>query len=227
MNQYDAFRERLKRGAILADGAMGTMLHDQGNPIDACFDSFTVMKPAVVFDVHRAYVQAGAEIIETNTFGANRFRLADHGLSDQVAEFNAAGVKLVQQAIESAFKEQVFVAGAVGPLGVRLAPYGRVRAEQAYEAFHEQITALIAAGVDLLMMETFSDLHELREAIQAARDTSTEVPIVTQLTFTRDDRTLLGDTPEQVAAFLAEQAVDVIGINCSNGPSQICLLYTS
>ncbi len=214
------FRERLEQGVILGDGAMGTLLHAKGVPIDACFDELNLSNPALVSEIHRAYLAAGAQMIETNTFGANRFKLAEHGLERKVAEINRVGVTLARQAIEVASRPSAYVAASVGPLGVRLAPFGRVSAQQAYDAFHEQIDALCEAGADLLILETFSDLFEIREAARAAHDVC-GLPVIAQITFTRDDRTVLGDTPAQVAAELAKLDVDVIGVNCSNGPAQI------
>jgi homocysteine S-methyltransferase len=214
------FRERLAQGIVLADGAMGTMLHASGVRLGTCFDDLNLSGPAAVFQVHRAYLEAGAEVIETNTFGANRYKLAEHGLQDRVAAINTAGVALARQAAQTSFKSNVYVAGSVGPLGVRLAPFGRVSPQQAHEAFREQIAVLCEAGADLLILETFSDLHELLEAVRAARDTCT-LPIVAQMTFTRDDRTLLGDTPAQVGRALVETGAEVVGVNCSNGPAQI------
>lgn len=214
------FRERLAQGVMLADGAMGTLLHARGVPIDACFDELNLSRPELVLAIHRDYLAAGAEILETNTFGANHFKLAEHGLESRVAEINRAGVMLARQAIEAAGKLDAYVAGSVGPLGVRLAPVGRVTAQQAYEAFREQIAALYAAGADLLILETFSDLNEIREAARAAREVC-DLPVIAQVTFTRDDRTLLGSTPVQAAQALAALGVEVIGANCSNGPAQI------
>jgi methionine synthase I (cobalamin-dependent)/5,10-methylenetetrahydrofolate reductase len=204
---------------ILADGAMGTMLHTLGVPFDACFDELNLTQPDAVLQVHQAYVDAGAQIIETNTFGANRYKLAAHGLADRVSSINAAAVSLAHQAA-SGDGRGVMVAGSLGPLGVRLAPFGRVKPEQAYVAYREQIEALLDAGCDLIMIETQNDLFEVREAVRAAKDLS-EVPVVASVTFTRDDRTLLGDPPGRAARFLAESGVDVVGANCSSGPAQL------
>ena len=208
------------RSPILGDGAMGTMLNARGLGFEQCFDAVNLSNPALVGEIHRAYIEAGAQIIQTNTFGANRYKLAAHGLEDQVAEINQRGVELARRVVLATFKE-VLVAGDVGPLGVRLAPYGRVQPEQARQAFHEQIAALAQAGVDLLILETFSDLNEINEAIAAARQVAAHLPIVASMTFTRDDLTLLGDSPIQVARALSEAGVEVIGVNCSGGPAQI------
>ena len=177
--------------------------------------------------MHREYIEAGAQLILTNTFGANRYKLTRHGLEDKVAEINKAGVELAKRVVAASFKD-VFVAGDVGPLGVRIAPYGRVSLEGARAAFAEQITALAEAGADLIVIETISDLYEIKEAVRAAREVAEklgiELPVVSSMTFTRDDVTLLGDTPAKVARILAEVGTDVIGVNCSGGPSQLLRL---
>ena len=205
--------------ALLADGAMGTVLHGRGIGFDQCFDELNLTNPAAVAEVHREYIEAGAEMILTNTFGANRYKLTKHGLEDKVAEINKAGVELAKRVVAASFKD-VFVAGDVGPLGVRIAPYGRVSLEEARAAFAEQISALAEVGADLIVIETVSDLYEIREAVRATRDVC-ELPVVASVTFTRDDRTLLGDNPVKVARTLAEEGADVIGVNCSGGPSQL------
>ncbi len=209
----------LSKGPILADGAMGTMLHTRGVSFETCFDELNLTQPTLVADIHRAYIDAGAQLIETNTFGGNRFKLAGHGLETKLVEINRAAVDLARRAVEASFKP-VLIAGSIGPLGVRLAPFGRVQPEQAFNAFVEQIRSLLDAGVDLLMIETQNDLYEVREAIRAARSLS-DIPIVATLTFTRDDRTLLGDTPRRAAQLLVEHGADIIGANCSSGPAQL------
>ena len=206
-------------GAILADGAMGTLLHSKGISFDASFDELNLTQPALVAEIHRDYINAGAQIIETNTFGANRYKLSTHGLEDKVAEINQAAVQLAKRAVEASFKD-VLIAGSVGPLGVRLAPFGRVQPAQAFNAYKEQIEALAGAGCDLLMIETQTDLYEVAEAVRAARSIC-QLPIVATLTFTRDDRTLLGDTPQHVARTLSDIGVEIIGANCSSGPAQL------
>ena len=210
---------RLSTETLLADGAMGTMLHARGVGFDKCFDELNLTHPFAVADIHRAYIEAGAQLIITNTFGANRFKLAKHGLEDKVVEINRAAVDLAKRVVSASFRD-VLVAGDVGPLGVRIAPFGRVQPEQARAAFAEQIGALAEAGADLIVIETFSDLYEIREAIAAARE-SCNLPIVASVTFTRDDRTVLGDNPTKVARTLKDAGVDVIGVNCSGGPAQL------
>ena len=204
---------------LLGDGATGTMLNARGVGFKQCFDELNLTQPALVAEIHRAYIDAGAQIIATNTFGANRYRLASHGLEEKVAQINRAAVELARRTVMASFKD-VMIAGNVGPLGVRLAPFGRVQPEQARTVFAEQIAALAEVGVDLLILETFSDLYEIQEAVAAAREVG-DLPVVASMTFTRDDRTLLGDDPGKVARTLSATGADVIGVNCSGGPAQI------
>jgi homocysteine S-methyltransferase len=219
--------EILSEKTLLADGAMGTMLHARGMSFSACFDELNLTHPAAVADIHRQYIEAGAQLILTNTFGANRFKLSKHGLHDKTAEINRAGVDLARRTVAASFKENVLVAGDVGPLGVRIAPYGRIKTEEARAAFAEQIQALADAGADLIVIETMSDLYEIQEAILAAKSVGAglaparELPVIASVTFTRDDRTLLGDSPSQAAQKIHEAGADVIGVNCSGGPSQL------
>src|SRR5512135_936520 len=211
--------ERLSTEVLLADGAMGTMLHSHGIGFDKCFDELNLSNPGAVADVHRAYIEAGAQLILTNTFGSNRFKLGKHGLENQVDEINRRGVDLARRTVSAAYKD-VLVAGDIGPLGVRIAPFGRVQPEQARAAFAEQVAALCGAGADLIVLETMSDLFEILEAVRAAKEVCT-LPLVASVTFTRDDRTLLGDDPQKVARELNKAGADVIGVNCSGGPAQL------
>ena len=214
-----AFLDRLAYGPILCDGAMGTQLYAHGASFESCFESLNLTRPELVSDIHRAYLAAGADIIETNTFGANRFKLAEHNLADQVAEINAAGVQLARQAVESAGRT-AFVAGSIGPLGVRLAPTGPLTPEEARTAFREQVAALCQAGADALILETFGDLAEIQEAIRVAQAVC-DLPLIAQMTFTIDGRTPSGHTPEAVALALSELGVAVVGANCSVGPARV------
>src|SRR3990170_1416759 len=214
--------ESLSGMTLLADGAMGTMLHARGVGFDKCFDELNLTNPAAVADIHREYIEAGAQIILTNTFGANRFKLSKHGLEENGAQINKAGVELARRAAAATFKE-VLIAGDVGPLGVRIAPYGRVQPEAARAVFAEQVEALCSAGADLIVIETISDLYEIQEAIKAARSVC-NLHLVASVTYTRDDRTLLGDDPAKVASTLKSAGVDVIGVNCSGGPAQLLRL---
>ncbi len=214
------FLDRLKRGPILCDGAMGTQIHARGISFEHCFDELNLSQPEVILDVHRAYVEAGAEIIETNTFGANRFRLIEHELENKLVEINQAGVRLARKAADES-RRKIYVAGSIGPLGVRLAPLGRVSAIEAYEAFKEQVAALVAEGVDVLIFETFSDLGEIAQALKAAKEVAPQAALIAQMTFTEDACTPLGDAPELVAQTLIELGANVIGANCSVGPARL------
>lgn len=217
----DLFWSLMKSGKpILSDGAMGSVLHARGVSFDECFDALNISNPALVAEVHREYIDAGSRMIQTNTFGANRFKLARHGLEKNLEQINIAGVEIARRAAQSAGKP-VLVAGDVGPLGVRLAPFGRVKPEQAQQAFAEQISCLVKAGVDLLIIETMSDLLEINQAVQAARDIAPGLPVIASMTFTRDDRTLLGDSPAMVARSIQKSGADLIGVNCSGGPHQV------
>jgi methionine synthase I (cobalamin-dependent)/5,10-methylenetetrahydrofolate reductase len=209
---------------LLTDGAMGTFLHAHGVEHTHCFDELNLTDPARVADVHRQYIDAGAQIILTNTFGANRYKLSKNGLDDKLIEINRAAVELAKRVVSASFKD-VLVAGDVGPLGVRIAPYGRVQADEARDAFAQQIEVLVDSGVDLIVIETMTDVFETVEAIHAAKFVGAQhaapVPIVATMTFTRDDRTLLGDDPAKVSRALHEAGADVIGVNCSGGPAQL------
>ena len=214
--------ERLSSEVILADGAMGTMLHSRGVGFEKCFDELNLTNPSAVADVHREYIEAGAQMILTNTFGANRFKLSLHGLDGKTVEINKAGVELAKRIVAASYKD-VLVAGDVGPLGVRIAPFGRVQPEQARAAFAEQIEALCEAGADLIVIETMSDLYEIQAAVKAQKQVCS-LPVVASVTYTRDDRTLLGDDPMKVARTLNDAGADVIGVNCSGGPAQLLRL---
>ena len=211
----DELRRLLSRGPLLSDGGMGTSLIDRGAAVDSCFEALNVSAPALVESVHRGFVQAGAQLVITNTFGGNRFRLEGHGFADRVASYNHAAVVIARRA------GAAHVAGSMGPLGVRLAPYGRVSPGEALDAYREQALALADAGVDLLLIETQTDLREMEQALAAARDVAPEIAVVVSATYTKDDRTLLGSTPEQVASGLVELGADAIGVNCGEGPAQV------
>jgi len=210
-----AFRERLTRGTLLGDGGLGTSLVAAGVPLDSFFDELNLSNPAVVEQAHRSFVFAGADFVETNTFGANRYKLTAHGLEERIRELIVAAVGIARRA-------GVYVAGSMGPLGVRFAPYGRVRPADARDAFAEQAGLLAEAGADFLIVETHADLAEAEEAVRAALETG--LPVVATMSFTRDDRTLLGSTPEECAAHLATLGVDALGVNCSEGPEQVLRL---
>jgi len=208
--------ERLAERPLLADGAMGTMLYARGFDFDECYDALNLSHPEVVLDIHRQYAAAGADVLETNTFGANALRLAEWNLEGSVEEIAARGVELARQAARDV-RPDIYIAGAVGPLGTNVAPLGSVSRDEAYRIFYEQIAALAEAGADLLILETFSDLAEIEEALRAAQD-ACDLPVIAQMTFNRDQRTVLGVTPQQAAHVLAKWRPALIGANCSTGP---------
>src|SRR5919197_4840912 len=209
-----AFSERLADGALLCDGAMGTVLYARGVPLDACFDVLNLNNPRVVQGVHADYIAAGADAIETNTFGANRFKLAVHGLESHVREINRRGARLARDVRESAGRD-VWVLGSMGPLGKYLEPIGTVTADEAREAFHEQAEALLEGGVDAFVVETFSDLAEMALAVEAIRAV-TDLPVIAQMAFTDEGVTFMGRPPAQVARTLR-----ALGANCSVGSSTL------
>src|SRR3954451_2915161 len=200
---------------LIADGGMGTSLIDTGVALDACMEALNEEEPDRVTSIHAAFVVAGSQLVLTNTFGANRYRLERHGLADRVAAICAAGVARAREA------KAELVGGSIGPLGVRLQPYGRVDPAEAFGAYREQAAALADGGADVLVIETQTDLRELEQAVTAARAAAPGVALLASATFTRDDRTLLGDTPEMVATRLLELEVDALGVNCGEGPAQM------
>lgn len=210
------FLDRLERGPVLADGAMGSQLYARGISYERCFDELNLTDPALIQRIHRDYIRAGAELIETNTYGANRFKLAQFGLEDRVRDINFRAVKLAREAREEV-GDPVFLAGAIGPLGLPLTSAGAPLHPEAGDAFREQTEALLEAGADVIVLETFSDLMELREAIVAVQ-ASCDLPIVAQVSLTDDGRLLTGETPADVARLLASFQVDVMGVNCGVGP---------
>jgi homocysteine S-methyltransferase len=207
---------------VLFDGAMGTMLYAKGVFINQCYDELALRAPELVRDVHRAYVAAGAEVLETNTFGANRAKLATYGLEAQVGPINRRAAELAREAAADApGGRAVLVAGAVGPLGVRIEPYGPTSRDEARAMFAEQMTALREGGADLFVLETFGDLLELEQALRAAREVDPSVPVVAMTTVGVDLRTPFGAAPADVARALDAWGADVIGLNCSVGPQTI------
>src|SRR5580698_9918129 len=209
------FREQLSRRVVVADGAMGTMLYSRGVFINRCFDELNLSSPDLVHQIHQEYVKAGSEIIETNTYGASRLRLGAFGLGERVRDINHAGVRIAREAA----KEQAWVAGAVGPLGVRIEPLGPTSFAEARAAFREQTDALVEAGVDLLILETFANLDELREAAAAARESAgKDLVIVAQVTIDDFGHLPGGTDTETFTREMDAMPVDVIGLNCSVGP---------
>jgi methionine synthase I (cobalamin-dependent)/5,10-methylenetetrahydrofolate reductase len=209
---------------VLADGAMGTMLYARGVFISRCYDELVLSAPEMVRGVHDSYLQAGAQIIETNSFGANRFRLERYGMADQVREMNAAAVRLAREAVDFHAEKQgtaAFVAGAVGPLGVRLEPLGKIGLDEARAAFAEQMAALVEAGAQLLLIETMPSLAEAREALFAAREVAPNVPRIAMVTVDDDGNCLDGASAEMAASRLTEWGAHAVGCNCSTGPATV------
>ena len=211
------FREILESdGVFVFDGAVGTMLYDKGVYINRSYDELNLTSPDLVREVHAEYVKAGADIIETNTFGATRHRLQAYGLESKLHEINVAGAKLAREAAG----ENAFVAGAIGPLDLRIEPYGPTSFDEAKAMFKEQISALLEGGVDLFVLETFSDLSEINQAIKAVKELS-DLPIVAQMTIQTDGNTIFGASAEVITQRLDEYGADVIGLNCGVGPTHV------
>lgn len=208
------FLEHLSDRVVLFDGAMGTRLYELGVFLNRCFDELNLSNAALIETVHRSYVSAGADVVETNTFGANRLKLEKHGLGDQVRAINREGAAIARRAAG----EGVFVAGAVGPLGVRIEPWGPTSVEEATALFAEQAAGMVEGGVDLFSVETFYDLAEIEAAVQGIRKVS-QLPIVAQMTLEDDGSSLEGVAPEIFGPRLAALAVHAVGVNCSVGPA--------
>jgi homocysteine S-methyltransferase len=212
----EPFLERIDKRPVVCDGAMGTMLYSKGISLNRCYDELNAAMPQLVKEVHLAYVKAGAEVIETNTFGANKFRLQKFGLGEKVRELNLAGARLAREVAG----DELYVAGAVGPLGIRLEPLGLTSLEEARGAFREQIAALVEGGVDLIIAETMMDLHEAHQALRAAREVG-QFPVIVQMTVQAEGSTPTGTLPEDFARALDEWGADLIGVNCSVGPAAV------
>jgi homocysteine S-methyltransferase len=212
----NAFLTTLDERPLLCDGAMGTLLHERGVPADACLEAVSLEEPSLLLQVHSDYIEAGADVIETNTFGANSVRLGRFGLAERLQEINRRAVDIARQA-QAHTARPVFIAGAIGPLDVGLPGGESVTLKKAHLVFHEQAEALIDAGVDLIAIETFPTLAEAKEALRAVRECG-DLPVVVQLTFQRDGRTWAGEEPGEVALVLRDLGASVIGVNCVPGP---------
>src|SRR5579862_7841527 len=212
-NQMQSFLEALDDRVLVCDGAMGTMLYAKGIFINKSFDALNLSVPELVTEVHREYVRAGADIVETNTFGANRIKLESFGIADKLHAINAEGAKLARTATNG----RAYVAGSIGPLGIRIEPWGKTGVDQARDYFQEQAQALSDGGVDLFILETFRDLNEIGAAIEAVRSVSA-LPILAQMTTEEDGNTLDGTPPERFAPELERRGATIIGVNCAVGP---------
>ena len=209
-----SFLDALGERVLVCDGAMGTMLYARGVFINRSFDALNLAQPDLVGEVHREYLRAGADVIESNTFGANRVKLAAFGLSDRLHEINVTGAQIAR----GAARERAWVAGAIGPLGIRIEPFGRTGVDEAESYFKEQAAALLEGGVDLFILETFRDVNEIGAAIAAVRSL-TDLPIVAQMTTEEDGNSLDGTPPEEFGPALDARGATVIGVNCSVGPA--------
>lgn len=207
------FQEYINENLVLLDGAMGSLIYEKGVFIDKCYDELNMSRPELIRSIHEEYIRAGAKVIETNTYGANRFKLKSHNLQDQIEEINSKGVELAREASG----ENVYVAGSMGPLGEELQPLGEIALEQVYDAYKEQAEYLNNAGVDLFIIETIQDIREMEQAILAIRSVS-ELPVVAMMTVGEDGKTRYGLDLEDITGKLLKSEASVIGLNCTVGP---------
>src|SRR5437660_4068671 len=208
------FLDALSDRVLVCDGAMGTMLYAKGIFINKSFDALNITQPDLVAEVHQEYVRSGADIIETNTFGGNRVKLGAFGLADKLHAINEQGARIARHAA----REQAYVAGSIGPLGIRIEPWGKTGVDEAQAYFREQAQALLDGGVDLYILETFRDLNEIGAAIDAVRSVS-DLPIIAQMTTEEGGNTLDGTPPERFVPDLERRGATLIGVNCSVGPA--------
>jgi homocysteine S-methyltransferase len=208
---------RLKEAPLACDGAMGTMLYSKGVMLNRCYDELNLSDPALVESVHQEYVSVGVDIIETNTYGANRIKLQPHGFGDSVKLINEKGASLARRQTEN----RALVAGSIGPLGKPIQPLGTISEEEAFSYFREQAEGLLDGGVDLFMLETFADIRQIHQAYKAVRSLDDERPVIAHMTFGDDGNTPFGAAPERVAQELTAMGADVIGANCSVGPQMM------
>lgn len=207
------FLEFLEKNIVLFDGGMGTEIYSRGIFINRCYDEINISQPGLIKKIHEDYIAAGSDVIESNTFGANRFKLQAHGLADKLRDINYQGVKIAREAAG----EDVYVAGGVGPLGIKIEPFGHVKPSEVKDAFKEQISPMIDAGIDLIIFETFQDLREIRLAIESAREIC-NLPIIAQMTVDEDLATIYGTSVKTLTRKLTASGADIVGLNCSVGP---------
>ena len=207
------FSEYIKDNLVLFDGAIGTELYNKGVFINTCYDELNLTRPNLITEIHQNYLEAGADVLETNTFGANRLKLQKHGLEDKIYEINNRGAQLAREVAG----DDIYVAGSIGPLNLRLEPWGPLAEEEAREIFVEQAQGLIDGGVDLIILETFSDLHLVQQAIIGIKE-KFDIPVLASMTIGNDGNSLFGTPPELFAPKMIQWGADFIGINCSVGP---------
>ncbi len=215
----ERFAERLGEGVLILDGAMGTSLYDRGVHLGRCFDAMNLDDPDLVRSIHAEYLRAGAHVIQTNTFGANCFKLGRHHILDRAEEINRRGAELAREVAGG--DSGVWVGGSIGPLGVKLEPWGPTSRGEARTCFRQQAQALVAGGVDLFILETFADPGELAEAVRGAREASPDTPIIAQLTLDEGGETLYGAPLVDVLPFVSDAGPDAVGLNCTVGPESM------
>ena len=216
MNRNKYIPDLLKDHVLVVDGAMGTMFYERGVFINTCYDALNLSEPDLVRKIHREYIEAGAELIQTNTFGANRLKLKQYGLEDSVTDINRKAAELARQEAG----ETTYVGGSVGPLGIRIEPFGPTSFDEARELFAEQISGLVQGDVDCIVLETFSDLNQILQALEAIREVC-DLPVIAQMTFGNDGNTLLGTPPEVFGKELHNAGAEIIGVNHSDGPASM------
>lgn len=215
-NIKKSFLERLDKGILVCDGAMGTMLYSKGVSTTVCYNELNISNPKLVQEIHKSYIHAGAQIIETNTFGANRVKLSRYGLEKKVYEINFQGAKIAKEVAG----KNVFVAGSVGPLGMSTEIFDKLSKVEKRSIFREQINALCDGGIDLIIIETMADLNETKEAVLTAKDV-THLPVICQMTYGQEGKTFAGIDPFSTVKELSRMDVDVIGANCGRGPQDV------
>jgi methionine synthase I (cobalamin-dependent)/5,10-methylenetetrahydrofolate reductase len=211
------FLRQIGSKVFLCDGGMGTMLYNKGVYLNTCFDELNLSRGGIIREIHDEYIRSGAEIIETNTFGANRYKLKKFGLEDMLSEINRMGARIAREAAG----EGAYVAGSIGPLGIKIEPWGPTSMAEAEQAFREQGEYLLDGGVDFIILETFADINEIHQAIKALKSIDQRIPVVAQMTISEDGNSLYGTTPEVFTRQLEEWGADVLGLNCSVGPAFI------
>ena len=219
MNIIEEIKEQLNRGPLLLDGAMGTMLQKYGLRSGECSEGWNISHPQVVQKIHQEYIKAGADVILTNTFGANRIKLSSFDRENNILKINEIAVNIAKRAInkEISSEKRIFIAGSVGPTGKILEPYGDLKVSEAYKNYKEQAVILEKAGIDLIILETFYDLEEIRAALKAVKE-NTDLMVIASMTFDKNLKTIYGVDPERAVIVLENEGADGVGANCGTGP---------